>query len=103
MTTTDDKTPPGLPDVLEQEYQLVHGALPKDYPSCASEAVRIREMTKQIHSLQHKRTAICFSGGGIRSATFGLGVLRSLALIFVSSISSIFFRRCQAADISEVG
>jgi hypothetical protein len=31
----------------------------------------------QFHA--HSRTAICFSGGGVRSATFGLGVLHGLA------------------------
>src|SRR5690242_15613030 len=28
---------------------------------------------------EHRRTALCFSGGGIRSATFGLGILQGLA------------------------
>jgi len=31
----------------------------------------------RIH--EHPRTALCFSGGGVRSATFGLGVLHALA------------------------
>ena len=32
---------------------------------------------------QHPRTALCISGGGIRSATFGLGVLQGLARLGV--------------------
>jgi hypothetical protein len=32
-----------------------------------------------VHGLKEKRAALCISGGGIRSATFGLGVLQGLA------------------------
>jgi hypothetical protein len=32
-----------------------------------------------IHGLQERRSALCISGGGIRSATFGLGILQGLA------------------------
>ncbi len=32
---------------------------------------------KRLHS--RERSALCFSGGGIRSATFGLGILQGLA------------------------
>ena len=32
-----------------------------------------------VHALPEKRAALCISGGGIRSATFGLGVLQGLA------------------------
>src|SRR4029434_3402418 len=36
-----------------------------------------------IHDLPNKRTALCLSGGGIRSATFALGVLQGLARLEV--------------------
>jgi hypothetical protein len=36
-----------------------------------------RAVFGKLHELQ--RSALCFSGGGIRSATFGLGVLQGLA------------------------
>ena len=36
-----------------------------------------KELAGYFH--QHPRTALCFSGGGVRSATFGLGVLHGLA------------------------
>src|SRR3989441_1997500 len=32
-----------------------------------------------IHGLKEKRSALCLSGGGVRSATFNLGVLQGLA------------------------
>ena len=34
---------------------------------------------KRIHMEQPQRSALCLSGGGIRSATFGLGILQGLA------------------------
>ncbi len=34
---------------------------------------------KEINNKPLKRSALCFSGGGIRSATFGLGILQGLA------------------------
>lgn len=52
------------------------------------EARKIQEQEQQqhlkniwaaVHRLQEKRAALCISGGGIRSATFALGVLQGLA------------------------
>jgi hypothetical protein len=43
----------------------------------AAQAAFLKELTGRLH--QARRSAICFSGGGIRSATFGLGVLQALA------------------------
>ncbi|HEV2707316.1 MAG TPA: patatin-like phospholipase family protein, partial [Pyrinomonadaceae bacterium] len=37
------------------------------------------EFYKWLHTHKVRRTALCFSGGGIRSATFGLGILQGLA------------------------
>ncbi|HEX8459607.1 MAG TPA: patatin-like phospholipase family protein [Pyrinomonadaceae bacterium] len=37
------------------------------------------ELYRHIHDLKEKRTALCFSGGGIRSASFGLGIVQGLA------------------------
>jgi hypothetical protein len=37
------------------------------------------EVYRRIHATGVKRSAVCFSGGGIRSATFGLGILQGLA------------------------
>jgi hypothetical protein len=38
---------------------------------------RLIEITQHIH--QRRLTALCFSGGGIRSATFGLGLMQAIA------------------------
>src|SRR4051794_7666184 len=42
-----------------------------------AEAAFQADLIARLH--EAKRSAICFSGGGIRSATFGLGVLQGLA------------------------
>ena len=57
----------------------LHGELPKHYPNSAQPEVRLKAIWAAIHGLPEKRSALCFSGGGIRSATFGLGVLQGLA------------------------
>jgi len=62
--------------VLEEEYERLHGL-----PSPASGQGNSEERLKNIIKENHRRqlSAICLSGGGIRSATFGLGVLQGLA------------------------
>src|SRR5204863_2877800 len=92
--------------VLEQEYQALHGRLPDGYiryrnekleGACGGGAVSVYDLRRRfdadlrrhlyhyIHQRAIKpgagppRTALCLSGGGIRSATFGLGVLQGLA------------------------
>jgi hypothetical protein len=90
-------------EVLEEEYEAVHGKLPTEYVNKRNQELkkisaeptakgwdRIRRaeaenktivprLYEQIHALRDKRSALCISGGGIRSATFGLGVLQGLA------------------------
>lgn len=63
MTTLSQQDDPlSLATILEEEAMLLDGRLSKD------------------DSISHRaRAGLCFSGGGIRSATFGLGVLQSLA------------------------
>lgn len=39
----------------------------------------VTDFYRRLHQSGEKRAALCFSGGGIRSATFGLGVLQGLA------------------------
>lgn len=69
-----------LCQILEEEYETVHGEpLPEDYPKHGKEDERIAALYRLIHALPEKRAALCLSGGGIRSATFGLGVLQGLA------------------------
>lgn len=73
-----DHGPFPLSRVLADEYAALHGshiALPAD----ASEDARLTQVYHAIHQLAPKRSALCFSGGGIRSATYGLGILQGLA------------------------
>jgi Patatin-like phospholipase len=72
---------PSLPlhEVLEAEFTTLHGALPADYPSSTDPNVRLKALWRAVHGLPEKHAALCISGGGIRSATFGLGVLQGLA------------------------
>jgi hypothetical protein len=64
-------------EVLEEEYERLQG---RPSPSLNTHE-RSEERLKNIIRENHKQqlSAICLSGGGIRSATFGLGVLQGLA------------------------
>lgn len=74
------KGPYQLYEVLEKEYEELHGPLPAGYPEGSKDAdVRLKAIIDLIHALEEPRAALCFSGGGIRSATFGLGILQGLA------------------------
>ena len=64
--------------VLEEELLLLHGV---GLPSGTGDAQRELDFRAAVHALPDgmERTAICLSGGGVRSATFCLGVLQALA------------------------
>src|SRR6266446_8713350 len=68
-----------LHEVLEAEFVALHETLPADYPSSTAREIRLKAFWAAVHGLKEKRAALCISGGGIRSATFGLGVLQGLA------------------------
>ncbi len=75
----DAAAPPlGWADVLEDELRALHPdeAAPEARPG-ASDDERLRAAYAHAHRL--KPSALCLSGGGIRSATFALGVLQGLA------------------------
>ena len=62
---------------LREAYASSRRAVDTDTDADAQErAFRHDVMTRLHHA---KRSALCFSGGGIRSATFGLGVLQGLS------------------------
>ncbi|HEY4283912.1 MAG TPA: patatin-like phospholipase family protein, partial [Chthoniobacterales bacterium] len=71
----------GLADVLEKEFIQLHGDFPGHDNSSGDAESRLRAIWSAIHALpeEQERAALCISGGGIRSATFGLGVLQGLA------------------------
>jgi hypothetical protein len=77
-TSSADSSLP-LHEVLEAEYVALHGELPSGYPSSSESKTRLKGLWGAIHGLKEKRAALCISGGGIRSATFGLGILQGLA------------------------
>ncbi|HSU84534.1 MAG TPA: hypothetical protein VLR69_19125, partial [Thermoanaerobaculia bacterium] len=73
-------------DVLVAEYEA-QGTQPP-FPREDFEARRrqgepdsalIADFYSWLHANGVRRSALCFSGGGIRSATFGLGVIQGLA------------------------
>lgn len=63
--------------VLEQEYAHFHGTLPEGYPAKGSDSQRLGAIHAAMHRQRH--VALCLSGGGIRSASFAVGVLQGLA------------------------
>jgi len=77
-----------LHEVLEEEFVVLHKASLPDYPSSTElvgnsggriDSARLKALWAAVHALPEKRAALCLSGGGIRSATFGLGILQGLA------------------------
>src|SRR6266705_5100995 len=81
MTKEAASANPSIPlhEVLETEFVLLHGELPRDYPTSTEPNTRLKAIWAAVHELSEKRAALCISGGGIRSATFGLGILQGLA------------------------
>ena len=71
-------TPIELPEVLRKELESFgFPATPSDLTKPAEQ--RLREIHERIRTTQPERSALCLSGGGIRSATFALGVVQALA------------------------
>ena len=67
-----------LSDVLKEEFDGVLCADPIPPSTASEENERLKRIYAEIHAAP-ARSALCFSGGGIRSASFGLGVLQGLA------------------------
>ena len=75
-----------LSEVLAEEYVRLHvdeDPAAKLPPAGASETETLKHLFKAIHELKPGRSALCISGGGIRSATFALGVIQRLAKVGV--------------------
>jgi len=81
MTMMDsDQTdgPIPLAQVLAEEAKELHD-IHLEFPDHLSPAEHLKHVQASIHERTPTRSALCISGGGIRSATFGLGVLQGLA------------------------
>jgi hypothetical protein len=63
--------------VLESEYRALYGAPALDASAPEDPDARLHALHARLH--ERGSSALCLSGGGIRSATFGLGVLQGLA------------------------
>jgi hypothetical protein len=92
--------PATLNEVLQAEMAELRPSLLRDFqPSRFSDppedrATNLKDIYRRIASGEVPLSALCLSGGGIRSATFNLGVLQSLARIglldkfdYLSSVS----------------
>ncbi len=66
-----------LPE-LEAELAPLRLTDPEEYER-RLDAERVKMFYAWLHGNDVRRSALCFSGGGIRSATFGLGLVQGLA------------------------
>src|SRR5689334_1750595 len=85
---TDPDASLDLWEILAEEFESYGGELPAGFDDLANAAVSggsgsaaAKNATEELFSLLNAqpRTALCFSGGGVRSATFGIGVMQGLA------------------------
>ncbi|HEX8324185.1 MAG TPA: patatin-like phospholipase family protein [Tepidisphaeraceae bacterium] len=66
------------PMEFAKAYDVIAGRI-AGFDECDKANAGLAEVHRLIHSSSHKTRALCFSGGGIRSATFNLGLLQGLA------------------------
>jgi hypothetical protein len=72
-TAKQDEPAAPVAAMLSEEFRLLHpDATPPSDPS-------LEAFFTAVDALPDERAALCLSGGGIRSACFGLGVLQALA------------------------
>ncbi len=69
--------PASLLAVLREEFEELHGDDPG--ADAAEPIASLEGLYQRIHRLETPRAALCLSGGGIRSASFALGVIQALA------------------------
>jgi hypothetical protein len=65
--------------VLQAEFEALHPDAAFDPGATADPDARLHALHARIH--ERNTSALCLSGGGIRSATFALGVLQGLARV----------------------
>src|SRR4029453_11976793 len=71
--------PKSLADVLAEELDGKIGSDQTQELPLEEKQERLRAVYDRIHAEQPERSALCLSGGGIRSAIFSLGILQGLA------------------------
>ena len=80
---SDDRETAGqaksLADILAEELDGEVSESRTQELSVEEKQKLLRAVYDRIHAEQPERSAICLSGGGIRSAIFGLGILQGLA------------------------
>ncbi len=72
MKPVDDERPVAFEDVLAAEYRALR-------PDSGFESGDEQDLIARMHRDPTPLTALCISGGGIRSATFALGIIQGLA------------------------
>lgn len=77
MTASTENKVLSQTDVLLDEYKSIHGDVGELGDEKKSEEEKLVALRKIL--LKRNQAALCLSGGGIRSATFCLGVLQGLA------------------------
>ena len=71
--------PKSLADILAEELDGKAGPEQTQELPVEQKQERLRAIYERIHGEQPDRSALCLSGGGIRSAIFSLGILHGLA------------------------
>lgn len=80
MTPEPDSPHYSLADVLAREYRLLRDRAAPEPPAVTTDTgLRLSAIQAEILGDPKPLAALCLSGGGIRSATFALGVLQGLA------------------------
>ncbi len=81
MADNSDLTgcPKSLADVLAEELDGKLGTAETQELPVEEKQERLRAVYNRIHAEQPERSALCLSGGGIRSGIFSLGILQGLA------------------------
>src|ERR1051325_2903286 len=77
VADSEDQSALSLHQVLEQEFAILHGSNSPTNPDTDADTDPLAGIYSQIAAQRH--SGLCISGGGIRSASFGLGVLQGLA------------------------
>jgi hypothetical protein len=71
--------PKSVADILAEELDGKLGPEQTQELPIPEKQARLKAVYERIHQEQPARSALCLSGGGIRSAIFGLGILQGLA------------------------